>query len=77
MPLPARPGASRYAPWRTARAAATAIFVPQVVQIELCWILETAFGLRHAEVASVLRALQSTPRWCNLPPTQPGVSQTA
>ncbi len=47
---------------RKALAAATAVFVPQVVQIELCWILETAFGLRHAEVASVLRALQSTPR---------------
>ena len=47
---------------RKALASATAIIIPQVVQIELCWLLESAFGLRHAEIVNVLRALQSNPR---------------
>ena len=47
---------------RKALAAATAVFVPQTVQIELCWVLETAFGLRHAEIARVLDVLRANPR---------------
>ena len=47
---------------RKAIGAATAVIIPQVVQIELCWLLESAFGLRHADIANVLRVLQSNPR---------------
>ena len=47
---------------RKALAAATAVFFPQTVQIELCWVLETAFGLRHAELVRVLEALRANPR---------------
>ena len=47
---------------RKAIGAATAVIIPQVVQIELCWLLESAFGLRHAEIVNVLRVLQANPR---------------
>ena len=47
---------------RKALAGASAVFVPQTVQIELCWVLETAFGLRHAEIARVLDVLRANPR---------------
>lgn len=47
---------------RKALAAAKSAFIPQVVQIELCWVLESAFGLRHAEIVDVMRALQANPR---------------
>ena len=36
--------------------------VEEVVQIVLCRLLESAFGLRHAEIVNVLRVLQSNPR---------------
>ena len=45
---------------RAALARAKVVFVPQVVQVELCWVLERAFALRHAEICTVLRALQAT-----------------
>ncbi len=44
---------------RRAIADAIAVFVPQIVQIELCWVLSTSFGLRHSDIAQVLIALQS------------------
>ncbi len=47
---------------RKAIGAAKAVIIPQVVQIELCWLLESAFGLRRAEIVNVLRVLQSNPR---------------
>ena len=47
---------------RKALAGATAVFVPQTVQIELCWVFETAFGLRHAEIVRVLDVLRANPR---------------
>ena len=47
---------------RKALALAKAVIIPQVVQIELCWLLESAFGLRHAEIVNILRILQSNPR---------------
>ena len=47
---------------RKALASATSAFIPQVVQVELCWVLESSFGLRHAEIVDVMRALQGNPR---------------
>ena len=47
---------------RKALASAKLVFIPQVVQIELCWLLESAFGLRHTEIANTLRVLQVNPR---------------
>ena len=47
---------------REALGAASEIFVPQVVQIELCWVLASAFGLRHAEILTVLKVLVVNPR---------------
>ena len=47
---------------RKAIGAAKAAIIPQVVQIELCWLLESGFGLRHGEIVNVLRVLQSNPR---------------
>lgn len=57
---PGAPGQCESA--RKALTAATVVIVPQVVQIELCWLLESAFGLRHAEVVEVLRVLRANPR---------------
>ncbi len=47
---------------RKAIGAAKAVIIPQVVQFELCGLLESGFGLRHAEIVNVLRILQSNPR---------------
>ena len=47
---------------RKAIASAKAVIIPQVVQIELCWLLESAFGLRHTEIVKVLGVLKSNPR---------------
>ncbi len=33
------------------------VFLPQVVQVEMVWVLETAYGLKHQEVLRVLDAL--------------------
>ena len=57
------PGAAtQCAAARKALATAKIVIIAQVVQIELCWLLESAFGLRHAEIVNVLRVLQSNPR---------------
>ena len=53
---------SQCAAARKAIGAAKAAIIPQVVQIELCWLLESGFGLRHGEIVNVLRVLQSNPR---------------
>ena len=47
---------------RKALASAKSAFIPQVVQVELCWLLESSFGLRHAEIVKVMRVLQGNPR---------------
>ena len=47
---------------RKALAGATVVLIAQTVQIELCWVLETAFGLRHAEIVRVLDVLRAHPR---------------
>lgn len=47
---------------RKALAGAAAVLVPEAVQVELCWVLETAFGLRHTEITRVLEVLRANPR---------------
>jgi predicted nucleic-acid-binding protein len=47
---------------RDAILEASSVFIPQAVQLELSWVLSTAFGLRHAEMVTVYRALEANPR---------------
>lgn len=47
---------------RKAVAGAKTLVVPQVVQVELCWLLESAFALTSAEVLHVLQSLRANPR---------------
>jgi len=47
---------------RKALAATKSAFIPQVVQVELSWVLESSFGLRHGEIVKVMRVLQGNPR---------------
>jgi predicted nucleic-acid-binding protein len=42
--------------WLTAQAA---VFVPQVVQVELVWLLARGFGLARADLITVLEALRN------------------
>ena len=38
-----------------------AVFIPQIVQVELVWVLETAYGFNKPSVISGLRHLQHAP----------------
>jgi predicted nucleic-acid-binding protein len=42
-------------------SSCSALFVPQVVQLELSWIMQRVFDLSRAEVAQVLSALHRHP----------------
>jgi predicted nucleic-acid-binding protein len=35
------------------------LFVPQIVQVELVWVLETAYGLDKSEIVQILQHLQT------------------
>lgn len=37
------------------------VFIPQIVQVELVWVLETAYGFNKSSVITVLRHLQQAP----------------
>ena len=36
------------------------VYVPQIVQIEIVWVLETAYGFDKSAVITVLKHLQQT-----------------
>lgn len=42
---------------RALASAAGEIYVPQVVQIETIWVLESAYGFARAELVAVLETL--------------------
>ena len=44
---------------RAALVDADCVFVAQIVQVELVWVLSTAYGLRHAELVHVLQHLSA------------------
>lgn len=40
---------------------AGSVFIPQIVQIELIWVLERAYGLEKPQILTVLQLLRDTP----------------
>jgi predicted nucleic-acid-binding protein len=41
--------------------AAGAVFVPQIVQVELVWVLERAYGLDKSQILAALELLRDSP----------------
>ena len=46
------------------------VFVPQIVQVELVWVLENAYGFERNAIIVVLQHLQKSPVYLLQQPTQ-------
>ncbi len=46
------------------------VFVPQIVQVELVWVLENAYGFDKAAIITVLNHLQKSPVYVLQQPSQ-------
>ncbi|SJM89726.1 type II toxin-antitoxin system VapC family toxin [Crenothrix polyspora] len=46
------------------------VFIPQIVQVELVWVLESAYGFDKASVITLLKQLQHSPCYVLQQPAQ-------